>query len=98
MIKDDYIKEKGMFITKVLLGKGMSAKIIPEAIRDYFVDGIPVKDTIYNCKDIKKFLTYQKQIRNSLQNIMENQYKELIGSMHLLMVPIYINVNSKQRC
>lgn len=60
MIKDDYIKEKGMFITKVLLGKGMSAKIIPEAIRDYFVDGIPVKDTIYNCKDIKKFLTYQK--------------------------------------
>ena len=38
----------------------MSAKIIPEAIRDYFVDGIPVKDTIYNCKDIKKFLTYQK--------------------------------------
>lgn len=60
MIKDDYIKEKGMFITKVLLGKGMSAKIIPEAIRNYFVDGIPVKDTIYNCKDIKKFLTYQK--------------------------------------
>lgn len=60
MIKEDYIKEKGMFITKVLLGKGMSAKIIPEAIRNYFVDGIPVKDTIYNCKDIKKFLTYQK--------------------------------------
>lgn len=60
MIKKDYVKEKGMFITKVLLGKGMSAKIIPEAIRDYFVDGVPVKDTIYNCKDIKKFLTYQK--------------------------------------
>lgn len=59
-IKDDYIKEKGMFITKVLLGKGMSPKIIPEAIRDYFVDNIPVKDTIYNCKDINKFLTYQK--------------------------------------
>ncbi len=54
------IKEKGMFITKVLLGKGMSAKIIPEAIERYFVDGIPIKDTIYNCKDINKFLTYQK--------------------------------------
>lgn len=60
MIKDDYIKEKGMFITKVLLGKGMAPKIIPEAIRDYFVDKVPVKDTIYNCKDINKFLTYQK--------------------------------------
>jgi hypothetical protein len=59
-IKDDYIKEKGMFITKVLLGKGMSPKIIPEAIRDYFIDNIPVRDTIYNCKDINKFLTYQK--------------------------------------
>lgn len=59
-IKDDYIKEKGMFITRVLLGKGMSPKIIPEAIRDYFVDNIPVRDTIYNCKDINKFLTYQK--------------------------------------
>lgn len=59
-IKDDYIKEKGMFITKVLLGKGMPPKIIPEAIRDYFIDNIPVRDTIYNCKDINKFLTYQK--------------------------------------
>lgn len=42
----DLIKTKGMFITKVLLGKGLSAKIIPEAIIKYFVDGIPVEDTI----------------------------------------------------
>ena len=59
-IRKDYIKEKGMFITEVLLGKGMSPKIIPIAIRNYFADNIPVQETIYNCKDIKKFLTYQK--------------------------------------
>lgn len=54
------IKNKGMFVTKVELGKGMSAKIIPEAIQNYLVDNIPVEDTIYNCKDINKFITYQK--------------------------------------
>ena len=54
------IKTKGMFITKVLLGKGLSAKIIPEAVIKYFVDGIPVKETIENCTDIKKFLMSEK--------------------------------------
>lgn len=57
------IKEKGMFITKVMLGKGMSAKIIPEAIQRYLVDNIPIEDTIYNCTDINKFITYQKVSR-----------------------------------
>lgn len=56
----DLIKTKGMFITKVLLGKGLSAKIIPEAIIKYFVDGIPVEQTIKECKDIKKFLMSEK--------------------------------------
>ena len=51
----DLIKTKGMFITKVL-----SAKIIPEAIIKYFVDGIPVEDTIKGCTDIRKFLMSEK--------------------------------------
>jgi hypothetical protein len=56
----DLIKTKGIFITKVLLGKGLSAKIIPEAIIKYFVDGIPVEDTIKGCTDIRKFLMSEK--------------------------------------
>lgn len=56
----DLIKTKGMFITKVLLGKGLSAKIIPEAIIKYFIDGIPVEDTIKGCTDIRKFLMSEK--------------------------------------
>ena len=54
------IKTKGMFITEVKLGKGLTPKIIPEAVIKYFADGIPVKYTIYNCKDIKKFLMSEK--------------------------------------
>lgn len=59
-IQDDYVKQKGMFITKVQLGKGLTPKIIPEAVIKYFVDGIPVEDTIKGCKDIKKFLMAEK--------------------------------------
>ena len=54
------IKTKGMFITEVLLGKGLSPKIIPEAIINYFVDNIPVEETIKSCKDIRKFLKAEK--------------------------------------
>lgn len=54
------IKTKGMFITEVKLGKGLTPKIIPEAIIKYFADGIPVRDTICNCTDIKKFLMSEK--------------------------------------
>lgn len=59
-IRKDYIKTKGMFITEVLLGKGLSPKIIPEAIIKYFIDGIPVEDTVKGCTDIKKFLMSEK--------------------------------------
>ena len=59
-IQKDYIKQKGLFITKVSLGKGMAPMIIPEAINNYFIEGIDPKDTLYNCKDVLKFCTYQK--------------------------------------
>lgn len=55
-----FIKTKGLFLDKITLGKGMSPLIIAEALREYFVNDIPVEDTIKNCTDIKKFLTYQK--------------------------------------
>lgn len=56
----DLLKKKGLFIDKVSLGKGMAPMIIPEAINKCLADGIPVEETIKNCKDIKRFLTYQK--------------------------------------
>lgn len=54
------IKKKGFFLTDVELGKGLSPKIIPEAIINYFVHNIPVEDTIKSCRDIRKFLQAEK--------------------------------------
>ena len=54
------IVKRGCFITDIKLGKGLTPKIIPEAVIEYFVNGTPIKDTIYNCTDIKKFLMSEK--------------------------------------
>lgn len=54
------IKKKGLFIDQPVLGKGLAPLIIPEAINKYFVEGISPEETIKNCKDIKKFCTFQK--------------------------------------
>lgn len=58
--EDNKVKEKGMFITEVKLGKGLTPKIIPKAVIAYFKDNIPVEDTIKNCTDIKDFLMSEK--------------------------------------
>lgn len=57
---DGGIKKKGFFLTTTALGKGLSPKIIPEAIIKYFIDGTPVKQTIEQCTDIRKFLQAEK--------------------------------------
>lgn len=54
------LKKKGLFIDTVSLGKGMKPLIIPEAINRYLADNVPIEDTVKNCRDINKFLTYQK--------------------------------------
>jgi hypothetical protein len=49
-------KEKGEFEVDKELFKDQSMKIIPIAVREYFVNGTPVEQTISDCKDIGKFL------------------------------------------
>lgn len=49
-----------MFLENITLGKGMAPRIIAEAVNKELVEGIPCEETIRNCQDIKKFLTYQK--------------------------------------
>ena len=56
----ELIKKKGIFITDIKLGKGLTPKIIPISIIEYFVNKIPIKETILSCKDIKKFLISEK--------------------------------------
>ena len=58
--EDNKVKEKGMFITTVKLGKGLTPKIIPKAVISFFKDGVSVEDTIKNCTDIRDFLMSEK--------------------------------------
>jgi hypothetical protein len=59
---DGKIKLKGVYEdndTKIKNGdlhKDFSMDVVTEAVRDYFISGTPVEETIGNCKDIKKFL------------------------------------------
>lgn len=54
------IKTKGLFIQDPVMGKGMAPQIIAKSLVEYFVNGIPVNETLYSCNDIRKFLTFQK--------------------------------------
>lgn len=58
--EDDKVKEKGMFITTVKLGKGLTPKIIPKAVINFFKNGVSVEETIKGCRDIKDFLMSEK--------------------------------------
>lgn len=59
VLKGGEIEEKGMFITKTKLGKGLAPVIIPKAVINYFVHKIPVTETIEKDKDIRDFLMSQ---------------------------------------
>lgn len=59
VLKGGEIEEKGMFITKTKLGKGLAPVIIPKAVINYFVNKIPVTETIEKDKDIRDFLMSQ---------------------------------------
>ena len=59
VLKNGEIEEKGMFITKTKLGKGLAPVVIPKAVMAYFVHKIPVAEFIENDKDIRDFLMSQ---------------------------------------
>ena len=59
VLKGGEIEEKGMFITKTKLGKGLAPVVIPKAIIAYFTQGTPVTEFIEKDKDIRDFLMSQ---------------------------------------
>ena len=60
VLKDGTIEEKGMFITKNKLGKGLAPVVIPKAVINYFTKGEPIEDFIKSDRDIKDFLMSQQ--------------------------------------
>ena len=59
VLKNGEIEEKGMFITKNKLGKGLAPVVIPKAVINYFVHHIPVTETIEKDREIRDFLMSQ---------------------------------------
>ena len=60
VLKGGEIEEKGMFITKTKLGKGLSPVVIPKAVINYFVNKQPVEEFIKSDRDIRDFLMSQQ--------------------------------------
>ena len=57
---DGEIKKKGDFLTEFELHKNKSARIVPIALERYYVDGVPIADTIYSHNSIFDFCIRQK--------------------------------------
>jgi hypothetical protein len=58
------IKKKGDFLTDFELHKNKSARIVPIALEQYFINGINVVDTIHNHRNIYDFAMRQKANRD----------------------------------
>ena len=54
------IKQKGDYITNPELTKGFDKPIVAIALNEYFINNIPVRDTVYNCDNIYKFCVTKK--------------------------------------
>jgi hypothetical protein len=57
------VKTKGVFIPEVDIKKGYKHPIVPKAVYEYFVNNIPVEETIGNCKNILDFCISQKSAK-----------------------------------
>ena len=60
VLKGGEIEEKGMFITKNKLGKGLAPVVIPKAVINYFTTGQSVEEFIKSDRDIRDFLMSQQ--------------------------------------
>jgi hypothetical protein len=60
LTEEGKIKSKGDFVKDIVLQKGYEKPIIALAIHKYFVEGVPIQDTILNHKDIYDFCIAKK--------------------------------------
>jgi hypothetical protein len=61
---DGEIKKKGDFLTDFELHKNKSARIVPLALEQYFVNNIPIEHTVRNHSNIYDFALRQKASRD----------------------------------
>jgi hypothetical protein len=76
------IKKKGDFLTDFELHKNKSARIVPIALEHYFINDVPVADTIHNHTNIYDFCLRQKASKDfhyeGVANGKKTVYNKLI--------------------
>lgn len=58
--KDGEVKEKGIFMETIDLKKGYRMPIVAKALKRYFIDDIPIMETLKESKDIMDFCISQR--------------------------------------
>ena len=77
VLKGGEIEEKGMFITKNKLGKGLAPVVIPKAVINYFVKGEPIEEFVKSDRDIRDFLMSQQVDKKFKVFHAENQVQRI---------------------
>jgi hypothetical protein len=62
--EDGSTKEKGAFLKEVDLKKSYHMPIVAKSLHAYFINGVPVRETLEKCKDIMEFCISQKSGTN----------------------------------
>lgn len=75
---DGKVKEKGAYVVEPEIHKNRSMRIVREAVREFFVNGTPVEQTIHDCKDIKAFLMGKRAKTGNLEWRQAETVTELI--------------------
>ena len=60
IMPNGYVKKKGDFLTDFELHKNKSARVVPIALEQYYVNGTPVRETIMNHKNLYDFCIRKK--------------------------------------
>ena len=73
------VKLKGVFDIDKDWHKNHSMKIVPYALKEYYVNNIPVEETIKNCNDIFKFCKgFKSKGQNTLELWSYDEYGKII--------------------
>ncbi len=84
-LKDDgTVKEKNDFETNKEIYKDQSMRIVPLAVRRYFIDGIPIEKTINECENIGLFLMGKRAHTGVLE------YRRAENDLEITKLPKYV--------
>lgn len=93
---DGKIKLKGDFAVDVELHKDNSMRIVPIAIKEYFVNGVLPEVTIHNCKNIYHFCIGNKASKDYFYRMIDKNTGKIQDLKHLIRYYCSISKNKME--